>query len=47
VAQHQLIIDIIALAEELGVAFAFPTRTVHLAGPQDAAAELAAASTVS
>ncbi|MBL4558612.1 MAG: hypothetical protein JKP98_20695 [Rhodobacteraceae bacterium] len=45
-AQHQLIIDIIALAEELGVAFAFPTRTVHLAGPQDAA-ELAAASTVS
>jgi small-conductance mechanosensitive channel len=31
-AQHQLIMDIIALAEEVGVQFAFPTRTVQLSG---------------
>jgi MscS family membrane protein len=31
-AQHKIILDIIALAEELGVEFAFPTRTIHVAG---------------
>jgi len=31
-AQHALIVDIVSLAEEVGVEFAFPTRTVHLAG---------------
>jgi small-conductance mechanosensitive channel len=31
-AQHALIMDIIALAEEVGVSFAFPTRTVHVQG---------------
>lgn len=31
-AQHKIVMDIIALAEETGIAFAFPTRTVHLAG---------------
>jgi len=36
-AQHKLMIDIIALAEELGAEFAFPTRTVHLAGALPAA----------
>ena len=30
-AQHKIVMDIIALAEESGVEFAFPTRTVHLA----------------
>ncbi|MBY6115936.1 mechanosensitive ion channel family protein [Mameliella alba] len=29
-AQQALILDILALAEELGVAFAYPTQTVHL-----------------
>lgn len=28
--RHQLALDILRLADELGVAFAFPTRTVHL-----------------
>ncbi|WP_323771260.1 mechanosensitive ion channel family protein [Antarctobacter sp.] len=32
-AQQALILDILALAEEIGVAFAFPTHTVHLARP--------------
>jgi small-conductance mechanosensitive channel len=31
-AQHRLIMDIIALAEEVGVEFAFPTRTVQVSG---------------
>jgi small-conductance mechanosensitive channel len=31
-AQHAIILDIVALAEEIGVDFAFPTRTVHMAG---------------
>lgn len=31
-AQHQLIMDTIALAEEVGVQFAFPTRMVQLSG---------------
>ena len=31
-AQHKLIMDIIALAEDVGVEFAFPTRTVQLSG---------------
>lgn len=30
-AQHQLIADIVSLAELLDVSFAFPTRTVHMA----------------
>ncbi|MGF1447386.1 MAG: mechanosensitive ion channel family protein [Pikeienuella sp.] len=34
-AQHKLMIEIIALAEELEAEFAFPTRTVHLAGPSE------------
>ncbi len=29
-AQHEIVLDIIALAEEVGVEFAFPTRTLHL-----------------
>jgi len=29
-AKHALMIDVIALTEEIGVEFAFPTRTVHL-----------------
>ncbi|MFP4527189.1 MAG: mechanosensitive ion channel family protein [Candidatus Kapaibacterium sp.] len=29
-ARHQIILDIIRLAEELGVRFAFPTQTVHV-----------------
>jgi small-conductance mechanosensitive channel len=32
-AQHAIVIDIIALAEEVGVEFAFPTRTVHVSSP--------------
>jgi small-conductance mechanosensitive channel len=31
-AKHALVMEIIALAEEVGVEFAFPTRTLHLAG---------------
>lgn len=31
-AQHMLVMEIIALAEEGGVEFAFPTRTLHVAG---------------
>ncbi|MBW4984332.1 mechanosensitive ion channel family protein [Mameliella sp. CS4] len=31
-AQQALILDILSLAEELGVSFAYPTQTVHLAG---------------
>lgn len=34
-AQHRIVIDIIALAEKLDVEFAFPTRTVHLAGTSE------------
>jgi len=32
-AQHALVLDIVRLAEDLGVSFAFPTRTVHVQGP--------------
>ncbi|SIO44231.1 Small-conductance mechanosensitive channel [Rhodovulum sp. ES.010] len=35
-AQHALILDIVSLAEEVGVEFAFPTRTVQLAGAAEA-----------
>src|SRR6056297_4110260 len=31
-ARHALVGDIIELAKEVGVTFAFPTRTVHVAG---------------
>jgi len=31
----RLILDILRLAESLGVEFAFPTRTIHMLGPQD------------
>jgi MscS family membrane protein len=31
-AQHAIVLDIVGLAEEVGVEFAFPTRTVHMAG---------------
>ncbi|MCR9088809.1 MAG: mechanosensitive ion channel family protein [Rhodobacteraceae bacterium] len=31
-AQQTLILDIISLAEEIGVEFAFPTRTIHVVG---------------
>lgn len=30
-AQQALILDIISLAEEVGVSFAFPTQTLHMA----------------
>jgi small-conductance mechanosensitive channel len=30
-AQHRIVLAIIALAEDIGVEFAFPTRTVHVA----------------
>ena len=33
-AQHALMLEIIALAEKVGVSFAFPTRTVHVMGPE-------------
>jgi small-conductance mechanosensitive channel len=36
-AQHALVLDIIRLAEDQGVSFAFPTRTVHVQGPGDQA----------
>jgi small-conductance mechanosensitive channel len=32
-ARHALVLDIVRLAEDLGVSFAFPTRTVHVQGP--------------
>ena len=32
-AQHRLLGDIVDLAAEMEVSFAFPTRTVHIAGP--------------
>ncbi len=34
--RHQLTLDILRLAEELGVGFAFPTRTVHLVDDREA-----------
>lgn len=34
-AQHALVLDIVRLAEQLGVSFAFPTRTVHVQGPSN------------
>ena len=37
-AQHALILDIIHLAEDLGVSFAFPTRTVYTKALKDEAA---------
>ncbi len=37
-ARHALVLDIVRLAEDLGVSFAFPTRTVHVQGPGDHAA---------
>ena len=37
-AQHALILDTIRLAEEIGVSFAFPTRTVHVQGAGNPAA---------
>jgi MscS family membrane protein len=33
-AQHALMLEIIALAEKVGVSFAFPTRTVHVMAPE-------------
>jgi len=33
-AQHALMLEIIALAEKVGVSFAFPTRTVHVMGAE-------------
>jgi small-conductance mechanosensitive channel len=33
-AQHALMLDIIALAEKVGVSFALPTRTVHVMAPE-------------
>jgi small-conductance mechanosensitive channel len=36
-AQHELLGNIIDLAEKLGVSFAFPTRTVHLVHEEEAA----------
>ncbi|MFT7581653.1 MAG: MscS family membrane protein, partial [Myxococcota bacterium] len=34
--QHLLLLDVITLADRLGIGFAFPTQTVHLARPDDA-----------
>ncbi|TVQ85115.1 MAG: hypothetical protein EA400_16455 [Chromatiaceae bacterium] len=34
-AKHQLLADIVSTAERLGVAFAFPTRTLHIAPASD------------
>ena len=34
-AQHALVLDIVRLAEDMGVAFAFPTRTVHVHAADD------------
>lgn len=43
-AQHALILDLVRLAERLGVSFAFPTRMVHMApAPPGAAPALPAA----
>jgi small-conductance mechanosensitive channel len=39
-SQHKIMMDIIALAEELGVEFAFPTRTLHLADLTQVTADL-------
>jgi MscS family membrane protein len=36
--RHKLFLDIVRLAEELEVEFAFPTRTLHVAGSSDQAA---------
>jgi small-conductance mechanosensitive channel len=41
--KHALMMDIIAPAEEVGVAFAFPTRVVHLAGAEGQAQSAAPA----
>jgi len=38
-ARHALVGDIIALAQEVGVSFAFPTRMVHLSGQGEATRE--------
>ncbi len=43
-AQHAIILDIIALAEEIGVEFAFPTRTLHLQPAETQSAEMDASS---
>jgi len=42
-AQHALVLDIVRLAEDLGVSFAFPTRTVHVQGAGTPAALVDAA----
>ena len=34
--KHRLFADILRLAQELGVSFAFPTQTIHVARPEDA-----------
>jgi len=34
-SRHRLLSDIIRLASELGVHFAFPTRTLHMAGQDE------------
>ncbi len=35
--KHRLFADILSLADELGVSFAFPTQTLHVAKPEDLA----------
>ena len=40
--RHRLLVDIVRLAERLGVQFAFPTQTLHLASVPPALAALAA-----
>jgi len=32
-AKHQIVLEIVRLAEDIGVEFAFPTRTIHMASP--------------
>lgn len=42
-AQHALVLDIVRIAQDLGVGFAFPTRTVHVQGAGNPAALVDAA----
>jgi small-conductance mechanosensitive channel len=42
-AQHAIVLDIVALAEEVGVEFAFPTSTVHVQPSEPQIAEVGVA----
>jgi MscS family membrane protein len=45
-SRERLMLDIIRLAQKLGVEFAFPTQTIHLQKEQDLEASLAASDSV-